>query len=125
LEHIPDDTKPCRNCVLKPGGMAHFTNSARFKRALQMIVLPTRKKRAKIFGQYDHVRIYGRDYFDKLRSFTVVKRITRTKSLLNSRKYCLAKEKSYQFVLNNYCKKYIHKIPQISTNLSVLICGIY
>jgi hypothetical protein len=33
-----------------------------------------RKERAKIFGQYDHVRIYGRDYFDKLRSigFTVI-----------------------------------------------------
>jgi hypothetical protein len=33
------------------------------------------KERAKIFGQYDHVRIYGRDYFDKLRrsiGFTVV-----------------------------------------------------
>jgi hypothetical protein len=31
------------------------------------------KERAKIFGQYD-VRIYGRDYFDKLRSigFTVI-----------------------------------------------------
>ena len=26
------------------------------------------KERAKIFGQYDHVRVYGRDYFDKLRS---------------------------------------------------------
>jgi hypothetical protein len=40
---------------------------------LQMIALPT-KRSAKIFGQYDHVRIYGRDYFDKLRSigFTVV-----------------------------------------------------
>ena len=27
-----------------------------------------KKERAKIFGQYDHVRIYGRDYFDTLRS---------------------------------------------------------
>ena len=27
-----------------------------------------KKERAEIFGQYDHVRIYGRDYFDKLRS---------------------------------------------------------
>ena len=26
------------------------------------------KERRKIFGQYDHVRIYGMDYFDKLRS---------------------------------------------------------
>ena len=24
------------------------------------------KERAKIFGQYDHVRVYGMDYFDKL-----------------------------------------------------------
>lgn len=26
------------------------------------------KERTQIFGQYDHVRIYGLDYFDKLRS---------------------------------------------------------
>jgi hypothetical protein len=26
------------------------------------------KKRAEIFGQYDHVRVYGRDYFNKLRN---------------------------------------------------------
>lgn len=25
-------------------------------------------ERAKIFGQYDHVRVYGKDYFNKLRS---------------------------------------------------------
>jgi hypothetical protein len=31
------------------------------------------KERTRIFGQYDHVRVYGMDYFDKLRSvgFTV------------------------------------------------------
>ena len=31
------------------------------------------KKRTEIFGQYDHVRIYGMDYFEKLASvgFTV------------------------------------------------------
>jgi hypothetical protein len=27
-----------------------------------------KKERTKIFGQYDHVRIYGQDYFEKLRS---------------------------------------------------------
>ena len=27
-----------------------------------------KKERTKIFGQYDHVRIYGRDYFEKLRT---------------------------------------------------------
>ncbi|MGB3774518.1 MAG: SAM-dependent methyltransferase, partial [Leeuwenhoekiella sp.] len=30
--------------------------------------ITNRKERAAIFGQYDHVRIYGMDYFDKLRS---------------------------------------------------------
>jgi hypothetical protein len=54
-----------------------LTNSARFKkRATTFADLQhyRPKERAKIFGQYDHVRIYGRDYFDKLRSigFTVV-----------------------------------------------------
>ena len=38
------------------------------KSLLKIIQLPTAKERAKIFGQYDHVRVYGRDYFDKLRS---------------------------------------------------------
>ena len=27
-----------------------------------------KKERARVFGQYDHVRVYGRDYFDKLRA---------------------------------------------------------
>ena len=26
------------------------------------------KERTKIFGQYDHVRVYGKDYFNKLRN---------------------------------------------------------
>ncbi|HLW39327.1 MAG TPA: hypothetical protein VKX31_02975, partial [Brumimicrobium sp.] len=52
-----------------------------------------RKERAKIFGQYDHVRIYGRDYFDKLRSigFTVFEEdFTRKISLELVDKYRLA-----------------------------------
>ena len=30
--------------------------------------ITNKKERAKIFGQYDHVRVYGKDYFNKLRS---------------------------------------------------------
>ena len=30
--------------------------------------ITNKEERTKIFGQYDHVRVYGRDYFDKLRS---------------------------------------------------------
>ena len=52
------------------------------------------KERAKIFGQYDHVRIYGRDYFDKLRNagFKVTEEDYTAKiSPELVEKYCLAK----------------------------------
>ena len=51
------------------------------------------KERAKIFGQYDHVRIYGRDFFDKLRSVGFqVDEVNYTYSLSNEeiKRYCLA-----------------------------------
>ena len=35
---------------------------------LQDDTITNKKERAKIFGQYDHVRIYGKDYFEKLRT---------------------------------------------------------
>ena len=56
--------------------------------------ITNQKERAKIFGQYDHVRIYGRDYFDKLRSigFTVVEEDYTSKMTPELvEKYCLAK----------------------------------
>ena len=52
------------------------------------------KERAKIFGQYDHVRIYGRDYFEKLRSigFKVIEEdYTNEIAPELVEKYCLAK----------------------------------
>lgn len=77
LEHVLDDQKAMRELfrVLKPGGWA----------ILQSPLDPTRDKtfedfnivspddREKAFGQSDHVRIYGRDYKDRLEAagFTV------------------------------------------------------
>ena len=52
------------------------------------------KERAKIFGQYDHVRVYGRDYFDKLRQigFTVVEEDYTSKlNPADVERFCLAK----------------------------------
>jgi len=77
LEHIPDDTKAMQELyrVLKPGGMAILQIPQDLNREVSFEdnTITDRDERAKIFGQYDHVRVYGRDYFDKLRDigFTV------------------------------------------------------
>lgn len=72
LEHIPNDTKAMQELfrVLKPGGWGIFQIPQDLNRDLTFEddSITDKKERAKIFGQYDHVRIYGRDYFDKLRS---------------------------------------------------------
>lgn len=72
LEHIPDDTKAMQELyrILKPGGWGIFQIPQDLNRAVTFEddSITDKKERAKIFGQYDHVRIYGKDYFDKLRS---------------------------------------------------------
>ena len=71
LEHIPDDNKAMRELyrVLKPGGMAILQIPQDLSRTTTYSdnSITNQKERAQIFGQYDHVRIYGLDYFDKLR----------------------------------------------------------
>ncbi len=72
LEHIPDDQKAMHELfrVLKPGGMGIFQIPQDLSRAVtfedNQITNP--KERAAIFGQYDHVRIYGYDFFEQLRN---------------------------------------------------------
>lgn len=72
LEHIPDDKKAMQELyrILKPGGTAILQIPQELDRAetFQDDSITDPKERAKIFGQYDHVRVYGRDYFDKLRA---------------------------------------------------------
>ncbi|MHA6279731.1 class I SAM-dependent methyltransferase [Salinimicrobium sp. CAU 1759] len=72
LEHIPDDTQAMKELyrILQPGGTAilQIPQDLQRKKTFQDDAITDPKERAKIFGQYDHVRVYGRDYFDKLRS---------------------------------------------------------
>ena len=97
LEHIPDDTKAMQELyrVLKPGGMGIFQIPQNLNRATTFSddSITDPKERAKIFGQYDHVRVYGRDYFDQLRriGFTVVEeRYTEKLTPEEVERYCLA-----------------------------------
>lgn len=98
LEHIPDDTKAMQELyrVLKPEGFGIFQIPQDLSRekTFEDNSITDRKERAEIFGQYDHVRIYGRDYFDKLRNigFKVDEvNYTSTLSLEDVKRYCLAK----------------------------------
>jgi SAM-dependent methyltransferase len=98
LEHIPDDTKAMQELyrVLKPKGMAILQIPQDLSRetTFEDDSITDKKERAKIFGQYDHVRVYGRDYFDKLRSIGFkVDEVDYTASLSEEdiTKYCLAK----------------------------------
>ncbi len=97
LEHIPDDTKAMQELfrVLKPGGMGIFQIPQDLHREKtyedNSIINPS--ERAEIFGQYDHVRIYGRDYFEKLRNIGFIVHEEDYTQKIGSeliRKYCLA-----------------------------------
>ena len=72
LEHIPDDKKAMQELyrVLKPNGMGIFQipQDLTREKTFEDHSITNKKERTKIFGQYDHVRVYGRDYFNKLRS---------------------------------------------------------
>ncbi|WP_435412391.1 class I SAM-dependent methyltransferase [Psychroserpens mesophilus] len=98
LEHIPDDTKAMQELyrVMKPGGYGIFQIPQDLSRekTFEDDSITDKDERAKIFGQYDHVRVYGRDYFDKLRSIGFqVEEVDYTTQLSeeNVIKYCLAK----------------------------------
>lgn len=98
LEHIPDDTKAMQELyrVLAPNGIGIFQIPQDLSRefTFEDDTITDQKERTKIFGQYDHVRIYGRDYFDTLRSigFTVTEEdYTATLSEEEIKKFCLAK----------------------------------
>jgi SAM-dependent methyltransferase len=105
LEHIPDDTKAMQELyrVMKPSGWGIFQIPQDLKRekTFEDNAITDKKERARIFGQYDHVRIYGRDYFDKLRDvgFTVEEvDYTQTLPVEEVEKYRLAKGEIIPFV---------------------------
>jgi predicted SAM-dependent methyltransferase len=72
LEHIKEDTQAMKELlrVLKKGGWAiiQIPQDLDRKTTFEDDSITDQKERTKIFGQYDHVRIYGLDYFDKLKS---------------------------------------------------------
>jgi SAM-dependent methyltransferase len=70
LEHIDDDRKAMKELyrVLKLGGKAilQVPFSPTLKTSYEEMAITQPKEREKHFGQSDHVRVYGLDYFQRL-----------------------------------------------------------
>ena len=70
LEHVPDDRKAMRELcrILKPGGWAILLVPIELDRAttFEDPTVTDPQERLRLFNQTDHVRIYGRDYVERL-----------------------------------------------------------
>lgn len=96
LEHINDDIKAMSELyrVLKKGGIGIFQIPIDINRdkTFEDSSIKDPKERNKVFGQYDHVRIYGMDYYDRLKSVGFsVEQIKYADNLTKDeiKKYCL------------------------------------
>ena len=71
LEHVDDDQQCMRELrrVIKPGGMAIMQVPFEKGRAVtdEDPSITDPEERIRRFGQYDHVRVYGRDYANRLK----------------------------------------------------------
>jgi len=72
LEHVDDDIQAMKELyrVLKPGGWAilQVPISPILEKSYEDYDIISKEGRKKYFGQFDHVRIYGQDYFTRLES---------------------------------------------------------
>jgi len=71
LEHIPDDVSAMNELfrVLKPGGkgILQVPYSLKLEKTYEDERYRTPEERERHFGQFDHVRIYGKDYPERLK----------------------------------------------------------
>ena len=71
LEHVPSDRKAMSELyrIMRPGGWGVMLSPVELDRqtTFEDDSITDPKERTRIFGQYDHRRIYGRDYADRLR----------------------------------------------------------
>lgn len=71
LEHVADDRQALRELhrILRPGGWGILLSPVErdYERTYEDDTITDPDERTRIFGQYDHRRIYGADYADRLR----------------------------------------------------------
>ncbi|MBF0596771.1 methyltransferase domain-containing protein [Faecalibacter sp. WQ 117] len=98
LEHIPDDAKAMSELfrVMKPGGWGILQVPISYQRDVtyEDPTITSKEDRRREFGQYDHVRVYGMDYYKRLENAGfIVEQVDYTKQIPaeDVEKYCLEK----------------------------------
>ena len=105
LEHVLDDYKAIRELfrVLKPGGMVLLQCPINYKleKTFEDRTITSPEDRKRLFGQSDHVRIYGDDFFDRLKEAGFLVTVIKKEDIVppaEDQKYSLACEKGVVFV---------------------------
>lgn len=97
LEHVPDDAQAMRELrrVIKPTGWAVISVplSPGRKVTFEDLSVTDPQERLRLFGQDDHLRVYGADFKDKLESvgFSVTNLSTKDLKLGNAKRYGVPK----------------------------------
>jgi glycosyltransferase involved in cell wall biosynthesis len=98
LEHIPNDLKAMKELfrVLKKGGCAVLQTpySPDIDKSFEDETINTDQQRKKFFGQSDHVRIYGKDLFERVKSAGFELKIVKNNDLFTE-------EESKKYGVNN------------------------
>lgn len=86
LEHIVDDHQAMSELfrVMKPGGWGIFQVPISYQREVtyEDSSVTSKEERKEKFGQYDHVRIYGLDYYQRLEDVGfIVQKVDYTKEI--------------------------------------------
>lgn len=86
LEHVLDDRKAMSEFfrVLVPGGWATLLVPIKLETTYEDESIVSPEDRLRVFGQYDHVRIYGKDYFDRLKEAGFIVESIRADALLHA-----------------------------------------
>ncbi|KZE97127.1 Spore coat polysaccharide biosynthesis protein SpsA [Geobacillus stearothermophilus] len=94
LEHIPDDLRAMSELyrVLKKGGwgIIQVPIALNLKETFEDPSITTPEERLRVFGQADHVRIYAKDYVDRLKSVGF-----KVKKFNYAQKYGLSEARKY------------------------------